>query len=219
MARKNPTLTQRDRLITKNAGRCCVCKRSGIGLHLHHIDGDNSNTVDENIAVLCVKDHDHHHRPSKYTKTRHLELSAEKLLEYKKSWESFVTDAKSENPSVVAVINGFGTFEQLHAARILFQWPNGKIVFERTFHLLEGDIDYWTDEMISEVQSIGKNIRLVLVDEPLPVDYCPCCGNAYSNTVKEGQILKATAPNWDTESLMSITLIQLILAWQFQWDC
>jgi hypothetical protein len=204
MARKNPTLTQRERLISKNAFRCCVCKREGIGLHLHHIDGNSSNTVDENIAVLCVEDHDHHHRPNKYTKAKHLELSAEKLLEYKNSWEKFIKNASSNNPSVIAVINVYGNFEQLHAARIVFQWPNEKIEFERTFHLLEGNIDYWTDEMISEVQSIGKNVKLTLIDEPLPIDYCTCCGSAYSNTVKEGFVVKATDPSWDTKSLMSI---------------
>lgn len=204
MPRKNPTPAQRDRLIAKNSARCCVCKRGGIGLHLHHIDGDNSNTIDENIAVLCVEDHDQHHRPSKYRKTRHLELSSEKLLEYKQSWERFVADASSENPSVIAVINVFGTVEKLHAARILFQWPDEKIEFQRTFHLLEGDIKYWVDAMFSEVECIGENIKIFLIDEPLPVNYCPCCGNAFSNVVKEGLVLKATAPNWDTESIMSI---------------
>jgi hypothetical protein len=125
-------------------------------------------------------------------------------LEYKQSWERFVADAVSENPSVIAVINAFGTFENLHAARILFQWPDEKIEFQRTFHLLEGDMNYWTDAMISEVESIGENIKIFLVDEPLPVDYCPCCGNAFSNVIKEGRVLKATASNWDNESLMSI---------------
>jgi hypothetical protein len=69
---------------------------------------------------------------------------------------------------------------------------------------LEGDFGYWTDEMIAEVQSIGKNIKLTLINEPLPIEYCPCCGSAYSNTVKEGFVLKATDPNWHTQSLMSI---------------
>jgi hypothetical protein len=202
--RKNPTPTQRDRLTMKNAGRCCVCKRRGVGLHLHHIDGNHSNTIDENIAVLCVEDHDQHHRPSKYTKTRHLELSTEKLLEYKKSWEIFVEDATSEYPSVIAVINVFGTIEQLHAARIIFQWPDERIEFERTFHLLEGDFDYWTNEMFAEVDSIGKHIQVALINEPLPVDYCPCCGSGYSNTIKEGVVTKMVDPRWDTQSLMSI---------------
>jgi hypothetical protein len=204
VVRKNPTLTQRERLITSNAGRCCVCKREGVGLHLHHIDGNNSNTVDENLAVLCVEDHDHHHRPDKYTKTRHTELTSKELFDYKSSWEAFVKDAQKPFPTVMAVVNAFGSWEQIHAAKIIFQWPNEKIEYERDFHLLEGDFDYWTDEMILEVQSIGKNVKLTLIDEPLPIEYCPCCGAGYGNTLKEAVVVKNTDPNWSTQSVMSI---------------
>ena len=50
------------------------CKRRCIGFHLHHIDGNSSNTVDENLAVLCVEDHDRHHRPNEYeSRVNHLE--------------------------------------------------------------------------------------------------------------------------------------------------
>ena len=35
-----------------------MCKRTGIGLNLHHIDGDSSNTVEENLAVLCINEHE-----------------------------------------------------------------------------------------------------------------------------------------------------------------
>jgi hypothetical protein len=45
--RINPNSSQRERLLMANANRCCVCKRCGVGLHLHHIDQDSSNTVDE----------------------------------------------------------------------------------------------------------------------------------------------------------------------------
>ncbi len=204
MARKNPTPSQRERLIKLNAGHCCVCKCYGVGLHLHHIDGDNSNTVDENIAVLCVEDHDRHHRPDKYTKAKHTDLDNEKLLEYKLSWEAFVKNAQSPNPTVLAVVNIFGSIEQIHAAKIIFQWPNEKIEFERNFHLLEGNFDYWTSEMFFDVQSIGENIKLTIIDEPLPIEYCPCCGTGYSNTVKEAVVIKMTDPKWDSKSVMSV---------------
>lgn len=204
MARVRPSTKQRSRLISTNAGRCCVCKRKGIGLHLHHIDGDNSNTVDDNLAVLCVEDHDHHHRPDEYVKARHTELGENQLREYKDSWESFVREAHKESPQVIAVVNVFGDLDRIHAAKIIFQWPNEKIEFERTFHLLEGDFDCWTDEMLNEVQSIGENIKLTMVNEPLPVEYCPCCGTGFSNTVKETLVLKSTDPNWSIHSILSI---------------
>jgi len=204
MSRVDPSIAQYERLVQKNSGRCCVCKRKGIGLNLHHIDGNNANTIDENLAVLCVEDHDHHHRPNRYSKTKHLELSANEIKQKKESWEAFVCDARSENPSVIAVINAFGDENQIHAAKIIFQWPDERIEFERTFHLLEGNFDYWTDEMMSEVCSIGQNIKITLIDEPLPVEYCPCCGNGFSSTVKEGVVIRSTNPNWKTESIMSI---------------
>jgi len=56
----------------RNAGVCCVCKQRWIGVQLHHIDGDHSNTIDENLAVLCVKDHDAHHRPKCYRNLNHI---------------------------------------------------------------------------------------------------------------------------------------------------
>jgi hypothetical protein len=202
--RKNPSFKQRNRIISANANRCCVCKRDGVGLQLHHIDGNNSNTVDENLAVLCVEDHDKHHRPNEYQKARHTELSADELLSYKESWEHFVRDAQSDNPTVIAVINAFGDEQHIHAAKILFQWPDETIEYERVFHLLEGDFDYWTDEIISEVQSIGEKVKLTVINEPLPVAYCPCCGSGFSNTVKEAVVVKVTDPDWDKHSIMSI---------------
>ena len=64
--RRNPIPSRRERLLAKNGRMCCVCKASGVGVQFHHIDGDHSNTVDENLAVLCVADHDAHHRPNQY---------------------------------------------------------------------------------------------------------------------------------------------------------
>ncbi|MGF1836786.1 hypothetical protein [Photobacterium sanguinicancri] len=204
MTRKNPIPKQRESLLHRNLNRCCVCKRAGVGLHLHHIDGNNSNTVEENIAVLCVEDHDSHHRPNKYVKPKHMELSAEKLLEYKSSWESFVQDAQSDSPSVLATINFFGNEEQVHAARLIFQWPNQKIEFEITYHLLEGNVESWIDNMILEVNKIGEKIKLGIVDGFLPIEYCGCGGGAYSHVVNEAVVTKANSENWDEESIMSV---------------
>ncbi|MEO0376077.1 MAG: hypothetical protein AAF329_15940 [Cyanobacteria bacterium P01_A01_bin.17] len=151
-----------------------------------------------------MEDHDHHHHPTKYTQKRHAKLGENQLREYKECWESFVKEARKEFPQVIAVVNGFGDLNRIHAAKVVFQWPNEKIEFERTFHLLEGDFDYWTDEILDEVQSIGKNIQLAIIDEPLPVEHCPCCGTGFSNTVKEALVLKATDPNWSVDSVLSV---------------
>lgn len=202
--RQNPTPKQRENLLNRNLHRCCVCKRDGVGLHLHHIDGDNSNTVEENIAVLCVEDHDSHHRPDKYAKSKHLELSEEKLREYKLSWESFVQDAQSDSPTVIATMNFFGSEEQVHAARLIFQWPNQKIEFEKTYHLLEGNVESWIDRMILEADTIGKNVKLGVIEGFLPIEYCGCGGGAYSHVVNEAIVIKVNSDNWGDESIMSV---------------
>ena len=50
------------KLYELNVNSCCVCKRTGVGLNLHH-------------------------RPSKYTALNHMDLSAERLHAYKTEWE------------------------------------------------------------------------------------------------------------------------------------
>ena len=159
------------KLYELNANSCCVCKRTGVGLNLHHIDGDSSNTTEENLAVICVKDHDAHHRPNKYTALNHMDLSAERLHAYKTEWEEFVRECKKNEPQVLATINAFGTYENIVGIKVVFQWSDGRIVFERVYQQLDGDIDYWTDKAIEEVMRFGKNIKIVLIDEPLKIDY------------------------------------------------
>lgn len=202
--RNNPSPALRKQVLEANAERCCVCKRAGVGLHLHHIDGDSSNTIFENLAVLCVQDHDHHHRPSAYPSVSHLDLSSDQLLRYKQSWEAFVYESKKDNPSVAAIISVFGDCNAIHSAKIIFQWSDERIEFERTYHLLDGDFDFWTNEMIREVQELGKNIKLILINAPLPVEYCECCGKSLSKTLVEGQMLKYTSPEWENQSIVSI---------------
>ncbi|MEH2453614.1 HNH endonuclease signature motif containing protein [Nostoc sp.] len=202
--RKHPSREQKERLLTKNLYRCCVCKRGGIALHLHHIDEDSSNTVDENLAVLCVQDHDLHHRPDAYDRVKHTELGAERIKEFKSSWKRFVTEARQDKPKILATVSVYGNYEHIHAAQLVMQWFDEKIEYERVFHLLESDYEYWAEEIIREVDYFGKNIKVAIINEPLPVEHCPCCGKGFSRTVKEGIAVKITDPNWSTDSTCSI---------------
>jgi hypothetical protein len=38
---------------------CCVCRERGKPVQLHHIDEDPTNHSPENLAVLCLEDHEH----------------------------------------------------------------------------------------------------------------------------------------------------------------
>lgn len=203
--RINPSTKQRKRLLKKNAGVCCVCKQHGLGLVFHHIDGDPSNTVDGNLAVLCAKEHDAHHRPRAYTGPNHLELGADRIQQFKKSWEAFVAEAAKSNPKLLAVMNLYGTESQIHSMRLIFQWQNGKIEFEQLYHLLtSGPPEKWIDSALSEIGWLGKGIELVVVDKPLDVEYCPTCLSSLSNIMDENVAKRLTDESWSTDSLCAV---------------
>jgi hypothetical protein len=202
--RRNPTPLQRERLLAKNGRMCCVCKADGVGLEIHHIDGDHSNTVDENLAVLCVVDHDAHHRPQEY-RTRHLELGPAEILRCKTEWEDFVREAQLPRPTLLATISAYGTHDNIHSAKVVYQWTSGRIVFERVYHQLSsGNYEDWAEHIVEEASRLGRAIPLALLDEPLDVLQCPCCHKGLSNIIDRGYALRRVAPNWGSDSLASI---------------
>ena len=202
--RRNLTPREKERLMSMNAGVCCVCKTRGQGVNFHHIDGNSSDNAFENIAVLCVESHDASHRPQAYTQMKHLELGVQKILEYKREWEAFVIEAKKKNPKVLAAINFYGTKESIHSLRLVFQTTNSKIVFERLYHLLTGSPESWVDSVIDEVRWLGPKIPVTIVDKPLPIEYCPCCGRSLANVIDSNVAKRITASNWERNSLCSV---------------
>jgi hypothetical protein len=199
------TDTLRNLLLDQNAHRCCVCKASGVGFNLHHIDGDRSNTVEGNLAVLCVRDHDQHHRPEAYRSTKHRELSPDVIRQHKLSWEAFVADARSEHPSVLATVAAYGTKKLIHSAELVMQWSD-RIEYRKVFHLRMGDLDTWTDDIIAEVTDISNRIRIAMISEPLPAEHCPCCRTGLSRTVDRGYALRISSDRWAKESTLAIFL-------------
>ena len=173
-------------------------------MNFHHIDGDNSNTVDENLAVLCLKDHDAHHRPDVYLGFNHLELKAEQIKEFKNSWENFVAEASKSDPEIFAVINVYGSEIHIHSIRLIFQWSDGRIVFERIYHLLDGPIESWIERAFDEVSWLGEKIRIFLINKPLEVEYCPSCASSFGYTVDRNWAIKLTSQNWHLDSICSI---------------
>jgi hypothetical protein len=205
MARKNPTPKQRMSLLENNAYRCCVCKQSGVAFEIHHIDGDNSNTVESNLAVLCVSDHDNHHQPGKYThKIFCKDLRPEVLLRYKNRWEDFVNEAKKENPEIIATLNFFGFEDSIHSMKLVLQRKDGSIEYEQLHHLHFGTPEDWIDDVLQEVQDIGQNIKVAIIDSPLDVALCPDHKRSYSQTIDWCMATKITASAWDEKSLLSI---------------
>ena len=199
------TDTQKRRLLAANAGRCCVCKRNKIGFHFHHIDGNPLNTVDDNLAVLCVEDHDRHHRQLAYqARVNHLDLDAEQVLKYKASWERFVSACQSPGAPVLATLTMFGTEDLIHSAQVVYQWRDETIEHKHSFHLLDGGYEQWVDDLITEVASIGPHLSIAMIEEPQSVEHCPCCGTGLSHTTKSALLVKLTDERWSTNSIMSI---------------
>jgi len=201
MSRADPTPTQKQRLLEANAFRCCVCKRSSIGFNFHHIDGDSSNTVDQNLAVLCVEDHDKDHRPIEYEgRANHVELDAKEILRLKNSWEAFVAEAKKPDPKVLATLSCYGTEDLIHSLQLVMQWPDERIEYTRSFHLLDGDLYWLMDEAFKELESIGPRAKMAVINQPLPVEHCPCCGVGLSRTIRPAVVTRLTDQAWTTDS-------------------
>jgi hypothetical protein len=94
--------------------------------------------------------------------------------------------------------------ELIHSLQLVLQWPDETIAFQESYHLLDGDLDCLTAGIFDDLASIGTNIKLVLIDEPLPVEHCPCCGSGLSRTTKPALVKRLTDPAWATESLACI---------------
>jgi hypothetical protein len=204
MPRKKLTPNAYDAMLAANGRVCCVCKRRGIGVNIHHIDEDPANNNPANLAVLCVLDHDAQHRPAANPAMAHLDLSADEIHRNKIEWEAFVQEASKPNPAVLATVNVYGSADRVHSARLLFQWADGRVVFERVYHLLDGAPDTWIDSLFGEIVWLGKGIKLALIDGMLDVDYCPHCGGSLSNVIRPGVAKMLTAPDWPRESVCSI---------------
>ncbi len=204
MARVNPKAAQRDHLLKENANRCCVCQCSGRGLHLHHIDHDSSNTVEENLALLCVEDHDRHHRPGAYKPTvNHLELSPDEIRRHKTSWETFVSETRKPFPKVIATLSAYGNYELIHSVQLVMQWAD-RIEYQRSYHLIDGNLDKMTDAVMEELRDFGLGVKLALIDKPLPVEHCPSCGVGYSRKLNPPFVIRSTDPAWSTHSICGI---------------
>lgn len=90
--------------------------------------------------------------------------------------------------------------------RLLFQWVSGKIVFERMYHLTDGPFEQWAELALREVQWLGSAIKLVSIDQPLAIKYCPCCQKSMANTKDTNIATRLTAPAWSDQSAAALNI-------------
>lgn len=77
---------------------CCVCRQRGKPVQLHHIDDNSSNSIGENLAVLCFDCH----RETQIRGGFDRKLDASQVRLYKSDWLNRVEEKRSqERPSSV----------------------------------------------------------------------------------------------------------------------
>lgn len=116
------------------------------------------------------------------------------------SWKAFVVEANQPDPKVLATLSCYGTEELIHSLQLVMQWPDERIEYSRSYHLLDGDLDRLTDEVFKELAAIGPKVKMAVIEQPLPVEHCPCCHTGFSRTLKPAVVIRLTDPTWITDS-------------------
>jgi hypothetical protein len=78
-------------LLVANNHTCCICRQPRKHVQIHHIDGDNSNCGEQNLAVLCLDCH------SRVTGDEGLgrRYSETEVREYKRRWEEHCAETNT----------------------------------------------------------------------------------------------------------------------------
>lgn len=197
---------KRKSLIEKNAGVCCICRQRGLGLEVHHLDMNPSNNSDDNLAVLCALDHDHSHRPLAYRRS-HGDLDMETIKKRKIEWENFVLKARGKPPGVIALINWFGTGEEIHSMKLTIHDESKYIGIERVYHRhlqRSSRPELWIDLVKEELDWLGEDIKVTDIPFLEPVEDCPCCNSSYSRTIDPPYFQRLTSDDWHDKSIFDI---------------
>lgn len=73
---------------------CCICQQQAC--QIHHIDGDNSNNLAENLIALCNNHHDEAHTKRQLSQN----LNAEALRDAKRNWTEQVLAMRNSAATV-----------------------------------------------------------------------------------------------------------------------
>ncbi len=103
-----------------------------------------------------------------------------------------------------ATITAYGTTMLIHAAELVVHTFDQKIGCQQVYHLHDGDFDHWTDLILEDLGDLSKDIPISIVSKPMPVERCPCCGEALSRMISEGVIFRSAHPEWKRKSVCSI---------------
>jgi hypothetical protein len=148
---------------------CAVCQSDGC--HIHHIDQNHSNNIEENLIVLCVSHHNEAH--TKRDHSRNLDSAA--LRDAKQKWTTAV-QAKREKTATVAGQKEAAKSDSLRA--IGLTW--GYINHQRVIQMVD----------LERLDSVGKQL----------LDYCRAKGIVDSEgiIIKPARITQGGSPLQNT---------------------
>ena len=89
MGRQEPPPRLAAEVLAANNHTCCICRVQRKHVQLHHIDGNSSNSVPSNLAVVCLDDH------SRVTGDEGLgrRFSPQEVTLFKVRWEAICAQA------------------------------------------------------------------------------------------------------------------------------
>jgi hypothetical protein len=113
-------------ILFRNDRTCCICRNSAKRVQIHHIDGNPSNNVLENLAIVCPQHQDELHKSGGITKG----IPPLLVKKYKRSWELTVRKRRSQKSSPLSSESG--------VEKTLFEFEIRKIAYELV-SLADGD--------------------------------------------------------------------------------
>jgi len=163
MRQKLPPFLER-RVLVKNRHCCCICQNDGYGKEvlIHHIDGNNSNNVESNLAVLCLVHGsmaDAGLRPGKLGAGKKLKPDA--VRQYKRIWQK-KCDLERQRRKETLSLRARSQLEILYKFEI-HKTKNLILSLKDTDRRVKEAFDYF-DQLVVEEFISGLNIRVVLLD-------------------------------------------------------
>jgi hypothetical protein len=81
-----------DQVLFNHDHTCCVCNEPGKPVQIHHIDDDPSNNAIENLAVVCLDDHDRTQVKGGFGR----KLTVGEVVRYRDNWVERVANRREE---------------------------------------------------------------------------------------------------------------------------
>jgi hypothetical protein len=163
MRPKLPSTLERSVLVS-NKHCCCVCQGDGYGKEvlIHHIDGDNSNNIESNLAVLCLV-----HASMADAGLTKGKLGAGKKLkpdsvrQYKSIWQRKIKLEQQHRKEAIS-LRAKNQLEILYKFEI-HKTKNFILSLKNKDKRIKESFDYF-DQLVLEEFISGINIRTILLD-------------------------------------------------------